>query len=188
MSPFHNRPEEWDLFQPLVGSRILELGNKKNREFIYKAFFQSLGFEHVSVDINGQDGALAKDLTKPLGLGTFDMVSNIGTTEHVSEDHIAGQVACWRNILEAMHIGSALVSTTPAPGHWKHHGVWYPEPVFFEELARLNGLKAERIYVEDRVTKRSTTGERDLVCARLVRESMEPFAFPKGGMYRNVRR
>ena len=78
---------------------MLELGNKRNTpRHIYKAFFEARGFRHVSVDINGSDGALRKDLTEPLGLGTFDMVSNIGTTEHVSEGDYAGQVACWRNI------------------------------------------------------------------------------------------
>ena len=187
LGPFHNRPEEWALYQPLVGNTMLELGNKRNGKFVYKTFFKSLGFQHTSVDINGSDGALPKDLTKPLQLGTFDMVSNIGTTEHVSEGDFAGQVACWRNICEALHVGSILVSTTPKPGAWRHHGVWYPHPEFFEELARLNGLEVERLYVDDTAMYRGVYADREMVFARLRRVEAVSFVMPEGGMYRNKR-
>jgi len=187
LGPFHNRPDEWELYNPLVGKTMLELGNKKNGKFIYKKFFESIGFEHTSVDINGEDGALKKDLTKPLNLGTFDMVTNIGTTEHVSEGDYRGQVACWKNIMEAMHVGSVLVSGTPAPGSWRHHGVWYPEPLFYEELARLNGLELERVFIDERLGIRLGYLDRDMVMARMVRVKDVPFVMPEKGMHRNVR-
>lgn len=188
LGPFHNRAWEWELYSPLVGTSMLELGNKRNGKFVYKAFFQALGFRHVSVDTNGEDGALKRDLREPLGLGTFDMVSNIGTTEHVSEGDFQGQVACWRNICEAMHVGSVLVSTTPKPGAWRHHGVWYPHPEFFEELARLNGLRIERLFEDDSVVRAGDFLDREMIFARLVRVEDVPFVMPVGGMYRNVRR
>jgi hypothetical protein len=155
---------------------MLELGNKRKGDMVYKRVFEGLGFRHVSVDINGKDGALSLDLRKPLGLGTFDMVTNIGTTEHVSENDFKGQAACWRNILKAMHVGSVLVSITPRPGakRWLRHGRWYPEPEFFCELAALNGLETERLYIDEH-----------LVYARLVRTEDVPFVMPKRGMYRN---
>lgn len=187
LGPFHNRPEEWELYCPLVGKSMLELGNKKNGEFIYKTFFKSLGYRHVSVDTNGQDGALRKDLTRPLELGTFDMVTNIGTTEHVSEHNYRGQIACWKNIMEAMHVGSVLICTTPAKDSWRHHGVWYPEPLFYEELARLNGLELERLFIDDRLGQRLGYLDRDMVMARMVRVSDVPFAMPEKGMHKNVR-
>lgn len=177
-----HRSWEWELFDPLVGSSMLELGNKKKSAgdtvFTYKSVFQTLGFRHVSIDTNGQDGALAKDLRKPLGLGTFDVVSNIGTSEHVSEEDLGGQAQCWRNIVEAMHVGSVLVSITPRPGHWAHHGTWYPRPEFYRELARLNGCEAERVYQND-------TPRHALVFARLIRREVCPFAMPAIGMYKN---
>ena len=172
-SPFHNRPEELGLYLPLVGSSMLELGNKKNREHIYKAFFESHGFRHVSVDMNGLDGALNMDLRKPLNLGTFDMVANIGTTEHVSD-----QAGVWRNICEAMHIGSVLVSVTPLPGDWPWHGEWYPTDGFYSDLARLNGLDVERLYV-------AGEAPRKLNLARMKRVSECPFEMPEGGLYKN---
>ena len=187
LGPFHNRPEEWALYQPLVGTSMLELGNKKNGTFIYKPFFVGLGYRHVSIDTNGEDGALRRNLMEPLGLGTFDMVSNIGTSEHVSEGVHWGQVECWRNICEAMHVGSVLVSTTPKPGAWRHHGVWYPQMEFFTELAELNGLEVERLFVDDTAMLRGIYADREMVFARLRRVAEVPFAMPTGGMYRNQR-
>jgi hypothetical protein len=184
------RSWEWELYDPLVGSSMLELGNKRKAggdgPFTYKDVFTGLGFRHVSVDINGQHGALPKDLTKPLNLGTFDMVTNIGTSEHVSEKDYSGQVACWENILGAMHVGSVLVSITPKPGSWKNHGTWYPHKEFFSELAHLNGLELERCYDSDQ-RKPGCNPELRLVFARLLRVADVPFHMPVVGMHRNHR-
>jgi hypothetical protein len=185
------RSWEWELYQPLVGSSMLELGNKRKagpngQPLIYKEFFERLGFRHVSVDTNGQDGALPLDLRQPINLGTFDMVTNIGTSEHVSEDAPAGQAACWRNICEAMHVGSVLVSITPLAGHWLKHGTWYPQPEFFRELARLNGMTAERIYTSHE-RPQGCPERHGLVYARLVRRELVPFQMPTVGMHRNAR-
>jgi hypothetical protein len=183
-----SRSWEWELYDPLAGASMLELGNKRKSspsgDFTYKQVFESLGFRHVSVDINGQDGALPKDLTKPLNLGTFDMVSNIGTTEHVSEGDYSGQVACWRNILEAMHVGSVLVSITPQKGSWLKHGVWYPQQDFFKELAELNGLTLDRCYTSDE-RKPNCPPHLRLIFARLTKTEEVRFQMPKAGMYRN---
>ena len=175
LSPFHNRQLEWELYSPLVCTTMLELGNKKNKELTYKAFFTSLGFAHTSVDWNGQDGALRRDLREPLNLGTFDMVTNIGTTEHVD-----GQFGVWKNVCEAMHVGSVLVSGTPKPGDWRWHGTWYPETQFFEALAFLNGLEVERLYIAGEAPRRN-------VMARLRRIADMSFVMPDGGIFRNER-
>ena len=177
LEDFCQRSWEQKLLNPLVGDSMLELGNKrKGPVMVYKTIFERLGFRHVSVDMNGRDGALKLDLRKPLDLGTFDMVTNIGTSEHVSEDDYDGQVVCWRNIVEAMHIGSVLVSVGPQKGasKWLRHGRWYPQPAFFHELADLNGLEAERVYADG-----------NQVYARLIRLEAVPFVMPESGMYRN---
>ena len=52
------------------GLKMLELGNqvirpdKQITETTGKAYFTRLGYEHTSVDLNGLDGALVKDLSK----------------------------------------------------------------------------------------------------------------------------
>jgi len=173
LGPFHNRSAEWELYSPLVGSSMLELGNKKNRNLTYKSFFKSRGFRHVSVDWNGRDGALQMDLREPLGLGTFDMVSNIGTTEHVD-----GQAGVWKNICDAMHVGSVLVSGTPLPGDWWWHGTWYPTEEFYVDLADMNGLRVDRLYVSGEAPRRA-------VMTRLVRVEEAEFKMPVGGLYQN---
>ena len=173
--PFYNRPLLWELYQPLIGRRMLELGDKLDNNVVYKHFFVKMGLEHVSIDLNGNNGALPLDLTQPLGLGTFDIVTNIGTSEHVSEDDWGGQVACWRNIIEALHVGSVLICDTPAPGGWRDHGKWYPHPEFYRELARLNGLEVERLNV---LPWRPGHTGRKVVSARMVRRTLVPFAMP----------
>jgi hypothetical protein len=175
---FHNRSAEWDLYRPIAGvTSMLELGNKKNAPYTYKQFFEARGIRHVSVDWNGQDGALSLDLRKPLGLGTFDLVSNIGTSEHVDD-----QAGVWRNMLEAMHVGSILVCTTPLPGghDWQWHGEFYPTAQFYGDLCSLNGLQIERIFV-------AGVEPRRMIFCRARRVQLVAFVMPKNGMYVNVR-
>ena len=125
------------------------------------------------------------DLSQPIDVGQFDMVANIGTTEHVSERNWDGQQQCWKNILNAMRVGSVLVSVTPAPGHWSHHGTWYPGLEFFGGLAKDNGLEVERLYTE---TPEWANGKlRDLNFARLRRIEDRPAAVSRDGMSRNFR-
>jgi hypothetical protein len=138
--------------EPLTGVRtMLELGNKRGTEHEpYKGHFEKLGIAHTSIDWNGQDGAVAADLRKPLmlvleeavGRSRFDMVTNIGTSEHVSE-----QIGCWRNIIGAAD--RFIVSITPHPGDWPGHGLFYPTRKFYEQLADRNKLEIESIDVFD---------------------------------------
>jgi SAM-dependent methyltransferase len=139
------RVDEWKLLDPLMGDSMLELGNKRNGDVIYKAFFESLGFRHVSIDWNGLDGTLNRDLRLPLWdeLGQFCMVTNIGTTEHVD-----GQAGVWENIHRMTKPGGVYCGLTPYPDgkSWWWHGSWYPTAAFFESFADLNGWVIEKIY------------------------------------------
>ena len=60
--------------------------------FAVKPLFEHLGFEHVSVDLNGKQGALALDARKDLTLNItnrFDIVVNNGFSEHVGEGDVS---------------------------------------------------------------------------------------------------
>jgi SAM-dependent methyltransferase len=158
------RPEEWELLEHALlslrpdrnfaGLRMLELGNKLNTRcgpgggdtITYKSFFTKLGVSHTSIDTNGKDGALAVDLRKCLRTELtardfnrvqFDVVTNIGTTEHVE----GNQEQVWRNVWEAVRPGGWLLSITPAPGDWWWHGSYYPQPEFYEAFLQLNKTK-----------------------------------------------
>jgi hypothetical protein len=183
LNPFWVRPELEALYTPLVGSSMLELGDKVGGGRAYKPYFESLGFRHVSVDTNGNHGALPLDLRKPLNLGTFDMVTNMGTSEHVSEDNFAGQIECWRNILAAMHVGSVLICDTPSPGYWINHGTWYPSTDFYRALAAQNGLELERLATI--LWRAEEVRGRKVTHARMVKREDVPFSMPKGLMYHN---
>jgi hypothetical protein len=190
--PFYNRQKEWQLYQPLIGSSMLELGDKVNGDLTYKAFFESKGFRHVSVDTNGNHGALPLDLRYPLKLGTFDMVTNIGTTEHVSPDAWHRQAQCWQNIAEAMHVGSVFVSVTPSPKAWPWHGWWYPTQAFYKAFAAENGMRLQRLYERVPVGPSLFCGQpvptnllRMTFC-RMERLEESPFYMPDQSlMYRN---
>ena len=69
---------------------VCELGNQRmkwNRHRTGKVYLTDKGvLEHVSIDMNGQNGALKLNLGAPIDKwrNYFDMVTNYGTTEHVS--------------------------------------------------------------------------------------------------------
>jgi SAM-dependent methyltransferase len=106
----------------------------------YKDWFtRHCNFEHVSVDVNGLNGALALDLRQPLTPlegRVFDMVTNIGTGEHVESD----QHCVWKNIWDHLAVGGHLVSITPLAGDWHWHGLWYPTEEFYDAFAYRNDM------------------------------------------------
>ena len=169
----------WSFLQPLDGiGSVLELGNKRaTRQKPYKIAFERLGIRHVSVDLNGADGSLQLDIRQPLNLGMFDVVTNFGTSEHVSE-----QEPAWRNMIEAVGANGILVSHTPLAG-WNNHGIWYPSVEFYREFARSNGFVFERgpeVHVANAV--RGNT----LCCVRMRRQRQQPFQMPNLSLIRRV--
>ena len=156
INPFGNRPDEWALYDPLVGKTMLELGGKQNPDLIkgehltYKAYFESLGFKHISIDWNGLWGAIKRDLRNPLWdeFGQFSMVTNFGTTEHVD-----GQRGVWENIHHLVEPGGVYIGQTPYHDgrSWWWHGEHYPTEEFFESFCELNGWTLERMYVDREV-------------------------------------
>ena len=148
------RPEEWSYYVPLVGNTMFELGGKvnsntpghKGKWITYKSFFEAQGFRHVSVDLDTRFDAIKRDLRKPLWdeFGQFDMVCNIGTTEHVQ-----GQAGVWENIHNLTKVGGVYVGQCPYHDgeSWWWHGNYYPTEEFYESFADLNGWLIQRMGV-----------------------------------------
>ena len=157
--------DEQVIIWPLVGKRMLELGNKKNADGVYKTYFESLGIDHTSIDWNGQDGALNLDLRQPVKLDPFDMVTNIGTTEHVDD-----QEAVWRNIHNLTNVGGVIASLTPLEGDWWWHGEYYPRAEFFQEFSN-NGYEIEYMDIGREYPNRN-------LCARLLKVDHYDFVMP----------
>lgn len=153
------------------GDTMLELGCKQFDR--YKRWFESQGVEHTSVDLNGEGGALALDLQEPLNLGQFDIVTNFGTTEHVEN-----QEPVWRNIHEALKPGGILISTTPFPGDWPDHGMWYPSGPWYENFLKGLGYKILGLGV-------SGESPRRMVCVKAQKVAERDFVWTQYPMHEN---
>lgn len=136
------------------GLRMLELGDQeivlvgfnepKVTEKTGKAYFTNRGYKHVSVDLNGLNGALVRDLTKPEQFkdwhGSWDVLTNSGTTEHV--EPYEKQYECFGIIHDCLKVGGIAVHLIPdvdeldQRGLWKNHCHNYYSKSFFELLAK----------------------------------------------------
>lgn len=184
MNPIEqHRPDEWALYNPLHGKTMLELGGKwcSQAAETYKSVFEGLGYRHVSIDWNGEHGAIKRDLRKPLWeeFGQFDVTSNIGTTEHVSE-----QAPVWENIHRMTKVGGIYVGLTPYHDgrNWWWHGDWYPTEKFYETFAKLNGWEIERLYAD------REEPHKNLMCRMRKVEEVEQVSIPLSHIVRNRRR
>jgi 2-polyprenyl-3-methyl-5-hydroxy-6-metoxy-1,4-benzoquinol methylase len=122
-------------------------GKEKNRGPA-KAIFTKKGVEHTSFDLNGKDGAIALDLSKPVDKkwhGYFDMFTNYGTTEHVEN-----QYQVWKNVHDMVRCGGAIVSSIPHLGYWKRHCPYHYSPEFPYILAKANGYEVSYVEIQTR--------------------------------------
>ena len=72
-----------------VKGRVIELGNQtilfdKHYGKAAKVVLEEC-YDHVSIDINGRDGALPYDLNQRIELPPADVVTDFGTGEHVDD-------------------------------------------------------------------------------------------------------
>lgn len=122
--------------------KMCELGNQliydKYKGFsVAKQYFKSLGIEHTSIDWNGKNGALVLDLNEPIDIGQFDVVTNLGVTEHI-ENHRQ----CWENIHNLTKPGGIIISIAPKKGNYVKHKCyrWY-DIKWFHNHAKEKGYK-----------------------------------------------
>lgn len=129
---------------------MLELGNqtfqdeslisKLNLPRTVKEYWESKGLKHISIDLNGEDGALKLNLAAPLPdeyKNAFDIVTNAGTSEHVDN-----QFECWRNIHNCLKLNGFLLSAIPEKHQYnEEHCDWFYDTKFFEVFAERLGYK-----------------------------------------------
>jgi len=119
---------------------ICELGNQKIKFLKHRLpagrYYRKLGVKyHISLDLNGKNGAMAVDLDKPVPgklLNKFDLVTDYGTIEHVNN-----QYQVFRNMHDVCKEGGIMLHALPPSGHWPGHGRYYYSESFFEQLARI---------------------------------------------------
>jgi len=132
--------------------KICELGNQYMKWHPYrvaKKFFLNNGAkEHISIDVNGKDGALVLDLSKPLKWHNyFDLVTNYGTAEHVKK----GIYECYKNIHDICKVNGLMINVGPIAGSCPWHSPYHYEGFFFGSLGDLCGY--EILMNEIRVVK-----------------------------------
>lgn len=141
------------------GTTILELGNKKNSRGLYRTWYEQHGAAYTCLDWNGMDGALKLDMRKRQRLGPFDVVTNFGFTEHVTD-----QFMCWWNVHEFVKVGGRLVICMPNPGqfnqkpNWELHGYWQPTLEWYQQFVERNGYEAELLEINKRRVRWTVVG------------------------------
>lgn len=135
------------------GKNMLELGNQtlnhlKRPERTGKAYFTNIGYNHTSIDRNGRDGSLPKDLRNLHEfrefVDKFDIVTNSGVTEHV--EPIGKQHTVFRIIHDSLKVGGMAFHILPDSdsihtNRWGAHcRFWYNER-FFKTLAEINNYE-----------------------------------------------
>lgn len=136
------------------GRRMLELGDQVIDDpgipdKTGKEYFSRLGYEHVSVDLNGLHGAVVRDLTKPEQFrdwhGAWDILTNAGTTEHV--EPFEAQFECFGILHACLRTGGVAIHLLPdvderdERGSWVDHCRYYYSASFFERLAAACGYE-----------------------------------------------
>ena len=137
-------------YDTLHNLKILEFGNQIVRDG--EGYFENTGKEywtnqlmdHTSVDVNGQHGALKKDLTKISDFQgmfqQFDVVYNAGTSEHV--EPFEDQYTCFKIADMCCKIGGIMIHAVPEirnrdiRGTWVDHCRYYYSEKFFETLIK----------------------------------------------------
>lgn len=95
-----------------------------------KQLFEEIGWKHMSIDINGCDGAVAWDLDTsiPQAWGGWDVVTDFGTAEHVPDQYML-----FNNVHQLCRVGGLMVHIVSAN---RNHGAWNYDTDFFHMLAR----------------------------------------------------
>jgi hypothetical protein len=111
---------------------ILELGAQHyvvNNNVV--GYFKNMfSYPITSIDLNGENGSLRINLAKEItDMQTYDLVTNFGTTEHVSN-----QFQCWKNIHRLLPVGGIVISEIPEIGSWKGHCNYYVDKQFFDSM------------------------------------------------------
>lgn len=166
----------------LKGKHVLELGNQHiwvhaqtrcNAPFnVARDWFKSLGVaEYASIDMNGEDGALKLDLSqaidKPEWANHFDVVTNIGTLEHVegpSFQPLQGQYEALKTMHEFCAIGGRMIHQLPPVGQWLDHCRIRYKPNFGKGLA---GLCWYELFGDEKVNLATLGGHVDYFCVTL---------------------
>ena len=138
----------------LYQKTLLELGNSvvrdpiaHNNQTTGKNYFGSIGCLHISMALNGLDGAIVHDLCKPVkGFDNFfDVVLNCGFSVGVDKFDM-----CYQNIFNMCKTGGLMIHILPVVGsNWVANH--YVNRKFFDTMAHNFGCTIEKFELIDGV-------------------------------------
>ncbi len=104
-----------------------------------RSYFKSIGIKYTSVDIKGCLYSKKVDLRRLIDKqyhNKFDIVSNSGTTEHITP--LEGQYQAFKNIHLCTKKNGVMIHILPSLSKCHNHCQIYYDYKFFETLAKLN--------------------------------------------------
>ena len=131
-----------DMPKELSAIRLCELGNQRIRikpvySKISKIYLTAImGINHISIDINGNDGTLQYDLAEPIInghlLNSFHILTNYGTSEHIKN-----QYQCFSNMHYLCKKNALFIHSVPWEGDpkWENDKDYVYTFDFFRNLA-----------------------------------------------------
>lgn len=123
-----------------AGFSVCELGDQQisftDPPSSAEAFYRQLGAgRYVAIDGNGR-GSVTADLNHPLPsslcLGTFDLVTDFGTGEHIFD-----QAQVWRTLHDLTRPAGYIAFDRPAQGY-SSHCFYLTDECLFRDLASVN--------------------------------------------------
>jgi hypothetical protein len=164
----------------LQGLRMLEFGNQHlylddptiaRWDSPAKPWFKARGVDHISIDLNGRDGALKMNLAC-LTLERHvrddnDVVTNFGTLEHIGDAH-----AGLYNMRQLCRVGGIMIHNWPMAGHWPGHGDAYATEDLLRKLADLHGDELLHVGTDFAMGNQKTGWEVQAIIRRSVRSTL----------------
>lgn len=163
------------------GFEVCELGDQwithGTPHRLAREFYEELGCSrYVSIDGNGR-GTVTADLNRPLppGLGTFDLVTDFGTGEHVFN-----QYQVFKTLHDLCRRGGWIVFDRPTQGY-PVHCYWLANECVWNDVAVANGYEVQSL-------SRSVTSRGELIRGVLRKISGKKFRIPQQGRYKKLLR
>src|SRR6267378_4432045 len=134
--------------RPLLPKKtsVIEFGNQRytaDKGFTStQAFYESLGFSYLALDVNENMGAKIVDLNITGHGLKADLVTNNGTSEHIFDQRAVFQNAHEMTESLMLHV----LPFTP----WLNHGFYNYNPILFRDLAAVNDYEMVFIALANR--------------------------------------
>lgn len=157
-------------FKRCLGKKMLELGNQWMEIPGFgpdwaKAYYTNEGWEHISIDLSEEGGAIKGDLRVPGHFPdcTFDIMTDHGTLEHISS--VDAQYKVFKNLHDWGKIGCVYTHVLPLQDKehnsingciFGYHGFYGYSSIFWEEFTKAcnyENLYAGSEYSNLQVTK-----------------------------------